>query len=96
METFVYTLKLNKDYQDQSTWDKEAYEVIEKHYLRLKSDFEIGKVIHVGKTKNAIGGFGFILFNEKSIEDAINYMNKDEAIKKGMMSGTCFSYQVIF
>lgn len=96
METYIYTLKLKEAYHDQTTWNKEVYEIIETHYNRLKNDFEIGRVINVGKTKDVIIGFGFVLFNASTLAEANKYMNEDEAILKGMKTGACFSYRVVF
>jgi hypothetical protein len=39
MEIYIYTLKLKEAYHDQTTWDKETYEIIEAHDNRLKNDF---------------------------------------------------------
>lgn len=95
METYIYLLKLRDIYQNHQTWGKKEYEVIEKHFNRLQKDFEIGKVIHVGRTHDPLNGFGFVLFSAHNLEEATNYMNEDEAIKQAMMTGACFSYKVI-
>ncbi len=94
-DLYLY-LKTKRGLSRSTTWNKEAYEIIETHYNRLKNDFEIGRVIHVGKTKDVINGFGFVLFNASTLAEANKYMNEDEAILKGMKTGACFSYRAVF
>ncbi|HOI85880.1 MAG TPA: hypothetical protein PLP48_07350, partial [Acholeplasmataceae bacterium] len=70
---------------------------VERHFLRLKKDFEAGKLMHVGRTDNPThGGFGIVIFEAKDDEDAQRYMDEDPAIIGKQMKGTCFLYRSVF
>jgi len=94
---YIYVLKLNPDYYDEDVWTDEVNQIIEAHFLRLKNDFETGKVIHVGRTENPKDdGFGLVIYHADSDLEAKLYMENDPAIKEGIMTGTYQKYKVVF
>lgn len=97
MQTFIYKIQLIQRLWDEKNWTKEDELTIEKHFQRIKKDFEIGKIIHVGKTliENQ-NGYGLGIFECENEEKAIRYMNEDPAIKEGIMTGSCLAYKVVF
>lgn len=97
MKTYLYKLTLTKRLWDEKNWTKKDEEIIEKHFLRIKNDIELGKIIHVGKTmKEDMHGFGIVVFKCEDEEEANAYMQDDIAIKEGLMTGICLEYKVIF
>lgn len=97
MKTYCYVLKLVERLFDENAWTDEDNAGVEKHFLRIKEDFESGKILHVGRTLTDIkNGFGLVVFKSEDIHEATKYMNEDEAIKNGQMTGRVFEYKVIF
>jgi len=97
MKTYVYKLELIERLWNMNQWTKEDEMMIEKHFLRIKEDFELSKIIHVGKTLiENHQGFGLVIFRCENEEEAIEYINEDPAIKEGIMSGSCLEYKVVF
>jgi len=95
--TYIYVLKLKSTYYDDDTWTDDVNQIIEDHFIRLKNDFESGKVIHVGRTEDPKNdGFGLVIYHADHDEEAKTYMENDPAIKKGMMTGTYQRYKVVF
>lgn len=97
MQTYVYKLKLNTTYYEDTNWTDDVNQIIESHYNRLKADFNMGLLKHVGRTSDPKGeGFGLVIFDSTSFEDALNYMNDDPAVKAGIMTAELFEYKWIF
>ena len=42
MQTFSYKIQLIQRLWDEKNWTKEDEQIIEKHFQRIKKDFEIG------------------------------------------------------
>jgi uncharacterized protein YciI len=97
MNTYCYVLKLIERLYDVTAWTQVDEEAVNNHFLRIKKDYETGKIIHVGRTINDnFKGFGLVVFTSEDILDATNYMNQDPAIKGGQMTGSVFEYKHIF
>jgi len=97
MNTYCYVLKLVERLFDDDAWTNEDNSAVEKHYLRIKSDYEAGKILHVGRTLSDIkNGFGLVVFKSEDILSATKYMNEDPAIMNGQMTGNVFEYKIIF
>ncbi|AUD62884.1 hypothetical protein BK010_04520 [Tenericutes bacterium MO-XQ] len=94
---YIYVLKFNPDYYDEDVWTDEVNQIIDAHFQRLKSDYEKGKVIHVGRTENPKDeGFGLVIYHADDDQDAKHYMENDPAIKNKIMTGTYQRYKVVF
>ncbi|HAX03826.1 MAG: hypothetical protein A2Y45_08095 [Tenericutes bacterium GWC2_34_14] len=97
MKTFIYQLKLDPRLYDNHAWTDEGKKAVECHYIRLKEDFEKGIIIHVGRTEDpTYDGFGIVVFNALSIEEAKAYMLDDPAVKGGQMTAKVFPYKQAF
>jgi len=97
MNTYCYILKLNPRLWDDASWTEHDHQIVHQHYLRLKTDFESGKLLHVGRTDDPThDGFGIVVFRAENIEDAKHYMKEDPAIIGRQMTGMCFEYRLIF
>lgn len=95
--TYIYILKLNQDYYDEDAWTDEVNQIMEAHFIRLKDDYEKGKVIHVGRTEDHKDkGFGIVIYHADNDQDAKDYMENDPAILVGLMTGSYQSYKVVF
>ena len=95
MEEFIYTLKLRSDLLNVDAWTDKEEQIVEDHFTRLKNDTEKGKVILAGRTTNSDETqFGIVIFTEVSWETALDYMNSDPAVKKGIMTATLFPYRI--
>lgn len=97
MNTYCYVLKLDERLFDDDAWTKEDEDAVNEHFLRIKKDYEAGKIIHVGRTLSDIKrGFGLVVFNSEDIKSATDYMNEDPAIMKRQMTGMIFEYKIVF
>ena len=97
MNTYVYVLKLSERLYDNQAWTSEDNASVNAHFHRIQADFNQGKIIHVGRTENPThDGFGIVVFKANSIEDAIQYMNDDPAVKNQQMTAQLFPYKHIF
>lgn len=97
MKTYAYVLKLNQRLYDESAWTKEDNEAVSEHFIRLKTDYEKGLVLHVGRTEDPRwDGFGFVVYHAENDEEAKHYAERDPAVIHGQMSVTYFPYKVVF
>ena len=95
--TYVYVLSLCKRLYDDSAWTDEDNLAVNRHFHRIKEDYENGKIIHVGRTTDPKNdGFGLVVFQAKNLEEAHLYMKNDPAILGGQMTGKVFEYKVVF
>jgi len=95
--TYIYVLKLNKDYYDEDAWTDEVNQIVEAHFIRLKDDYEKGKVIHVGRTEDPKNeGFGIVIYHADNDQDAKDYMENDPAVLVGLMTASYQPYKVAF
>lgn len=97
MKTYIYVLKLNPKLYDDKAWTKEDHEAVESHYLRLKTDFFKGFILHVGRTEDPKNdGFGIVIFHADTFEEAEDYMRKDPAVMGSQMEASVFEYKSVF
>ncbi len=75
----------------------EEDKVISEHVDYLKELTEKGTLILAGRTLNRdSSGFGIVIFNADSEEEANEIMLNDPAVKKNILKGTLFPYQTAF
>ena len=97
MTTYAYILKLVPRLYDAKAWTKAENETIDAHFMRLKEDYGLGVVLHVGRTSDpAFDGFGFVVFQAGNEEEAHAYANKDPAVIAGIMTVSVKEYKLIF
>lgn len=95
METYIYTLKLIPRLYEDDAWTSEEEACVNKHFLRLKNDFNRGIVLHAGRTQETKeNGFGIVIFKSVDLAHAIEYMKEDPAVQKGLMIAECQPYRV--
>lgn len=94
---YIYVLKLCERLYDDASWTDEDNIAVERHFHRIKEDYEKGKIIHVGRTTDPKNdGFGLVVFQADDLEEANQYMENDPAIIGGQMTGKVFEYKVVF
>ncbi|MBC8479786.1 MAG: hypothetical protein H8D46_04920, partial [FCB group bacterium] len=78
---FLYQLKLIPRLLDESNWTEEENRIVEKHFRHLKNLVKNGVVLHAGRTSLMDeDGFGIVIFQADSEEDAHEIMNSDPAV----------------
>lgn len=97
MQPYFYQLKLVARLHDEINWTPTDEETVTAHFERLKSDYEKGKVLHVGRSeetgKNA---FGIVVYLAENDQEAEQYMLQDPAVINGQMQATYTRYKLIF
>jgi uncharacterized protein YciI len=91
---FIYKLKLISRLYDENSWTDEDERIVTDHFIRLEEFMKRGIVILAGRTSDVISGFGIVIFNASSIEEAKSFMELDPAIKHGIMNGELFEYKI--
>jgi uncharacterized protein YciI len=96
MKTYIYVLKLCERLFNNDAWTDYDNQSVNEHYLRLKKDFESGKVLHVGRTSDpTFDGFGIVVYLATNNEEAITYMNNDPAVINGQMTAKYYEYNLV-
>jgi uncharacterized protein YciI len=94
---FVYMLKPVRLEMLTDEHTPEEDQIISEHVDYLKKITENGTLILAGRTLNRdSSGFGIVIFNANSEEEANEIMLKDPAVKKNILKGTLFPYQIAF
>jgi uncharacterized protein YciI len=97
MKTYAYVLKLDPRLYDESSWTDEDNKAVNDHFLRLQNDYQLGKVLHVGRTEDpTYEGYGFVVYQAENDVEAKKYMEDDPAVKGGQMTASYQSYKVVF
>lgn len=92
---FLYQLKLIPILLDESNWTDKENSIVQRHFEELQSWHQQGKLILAGRTLNMdSSGFGIVILEVDSEEEAINLMQSDPAIKEGIMTAVLFPYRV--
>ena len=92
---FLYQLKLIPTLLDESNWTDKENNIVQHHFEVLQSWQQQGKLILAGRTLMMdSSGFGIVILEVDSEEEAINLMESDPAIKEGIMTATLFPYRV--
>lgn len=95
MNQYLYKLKLVDRLSSDDAWTDEDNRIVSEHFNHLKALTEEGVALVVGRTNREYGdGFGIVIFMAKDWEDALEVMNSDPAIAKGIMVGTLFEYRI--
>lgn len=90
----IYILKLIPRLINDEGWTDDDHAVVDKHFNRLQSLKETGKLILAGRTLNDDASkFGIVILNAEE-EEARELMQSDPAIKEGIMTGELYPYRV--
>ncbi len=69
--------------------------IVSEHFARLKVLTEQGVVLLVGRTQdNSPRTFGIVIFQADSVEQALEIMNGDPALRKGIMRAELFPFRI--
>ncbi len=96
MKEYIYVLKLVQRLHDDKAWTELDNQTVNDHFLRLKTDHESGKVLHVGRTLDAVNGFGQVVFRAESDAEAEAYASSDPAVQNGQMTVKWMEYKTVF
>ncbi|OZM56213.1 hypothetical protein CIB95_12360 [Lottiidibacillus patelloidae] len=92
---YIYQLKVIPRLQEEANWTKKDSNIVTEHFKRLQILTEEKIVILAGRTLS-IGeeGFGIVIFEAESDDEAQLIMENDPAIKKGIMTAKLYPYRV--
>lgn len=92
---FLYQLKLIPTLLDESNWTDQENNIVQQHFNVLTGWQQQGKLILAGRTLIMdSSGFGIVILEVDSEEEATSLMKSDPAIKEGIMTATLFPYRV--
>lgn len=92
---FLYQLKLIPALLDESNWTDKENNIVQHHFEVLQNLQQEGTLILAGRTLNMDpSGFGIVILEVNSEEEAITLMENDPAVKEGIMTATLFPYRV--
>jgi len=92
---FIYVLKLRPRLLIEENWTDTDEEIVSRHFQKLQSLLNEGKLILAGKTDGLDEKtFGIVIFEAESKEEAIKIMKNDPAVKEGIMTAELFPYHV--
>jgi uncharacterized protein YciI len=92
---FIYVLKLIPRLLDQASWTEAEKKLVQVHFERLQALQKEGKVILAGRTLNMDPtGFGIVILEVGSEEEARQLMEQDPTVQEGMMTAQLFPYRV--
>ena len=92
---YIYILRLIPRLLETANWTQEDNAIIEDHFMKLQELLKEGTLILAGKT----GGldentFGIVILNAENEAQAMQLMNNDPAVLKGIMSARLFPFNV--
>lgn len=92
---FLYQLKLIPSLLDETNWTEKENKIVQHHFEELQDLQKAGKLILAGRTLNMDeNGFGIVILEVESEEEAQAFMENDPAVKEGIMEATLFPYRV--
>ena len=92
---FLYQLKLIPSLLDEENWTDRENDIIHHHFEVLQNLQNEGKLILAGRTLIMDPtGFGIVIVEVDSEEEAKELMESDPAVKEGIMEATLFPYRV--
>lgn len=92
---FLYQLKLIPSLLDEENWTDRENEIIQHHFEFLQNLRNEDKLILAGRTLIMDPtGFGIVIVEVDSEEDAKELMDCDPAVNEGIMEATLFPYRV--
>ncbi len=91
---YIYVLKLSPEFYNPDNWTERENNIVQDHFNRLKKMLEEGSLVLAGRTLNTDDdGFGIVIFNAASDEEAERIAESDPAVKAGIMSAQVFPYR---
>ncbi|MGE6486755.1 YciI family protein [Paenisporosarcina sp. NPDC076898] len=92
---FLYQLKLIPSLLEETNWTDYENNIVQKHFEELQRLQKIGTLILAGRTLDMdSSGFGIVILEVNSEEEARTLMENDPAVKEGIMTATLFPYRV--
>lgn len=94
-EQFLYRLRLIPRLLDEDNWTDKENQIVEEHFERLKGLLTDGRLVLAGRTLNMDPtGFGIVILEVESEEEARELMDGDPAVREGIMTAELFPYRV--
>ena len=95
MPTFLYQLHATRPEMLSIGSTPEEDAIVSEHFDHLKVLTEQGVMLFVGRTLNTDPScFGIAIFEADSEEQALQIMNDDPAVKKGIMRAKLYPFHV--
>lgn len=92
---FLYQLKLIPSLLIEENWTERENGIVDRHFKALQKQQQAGTLILAGRTLNMDpNGFGIVILEVESEEEAQSFMENDPAVKEGIMEATLFPYKV--
>ncbi len=74
---------------------REEQAIVSEHFAHLEALTGQGVVLLVGRTQdNSPRTFGIVIFQAESLEQALEIMNSDPAVVKGIMRAELFPFRI--
>lgn len=94
-QQFIYVLKLIERLYDDDSWTEEDNNIVKEHFEKLQRLNKEGTVILAGRTLNTDAeGFGIVILEVSSEDEARKLMNSDPAVRDGIMTAKLYPYRV--
>lgn len=92
---YLYRLKLIPTLLREENWTEKENGIVQHHFEVLQNLQKDGKLILAGRTLNMDpNGFGIVILEVSSEEEAREIMESDPAVKEGIMTAALFPYRV--
>ena len=92
---YLYQLKLIPHLLDEANWTEKENEIVSRHFAKLQSYQQEGKLLLAGRTLTMDpDGFGLVILEVHSEDEAQQLMENDPAVKEGIMTAKLFPYRV--
>ncbi|MBW9234197.1 YciI family protein [Leptospira santarosai] len=92
---FLYQLKLIPSLLQEANWTDQENNIVQQHFEELQHLKTIGKLILAGRTLEMdSSGFGIVILEVDSEDEARTLMENDPAVKEGIMTASLFPYRV--
>lgn len=96
-ETFLYHLELLEKFKTKNQWTDEEHTIQKEHVAYLDSLTNEKKIIVAGITEQGLKNHkGLVILRVESYEEALNIVQNDPSIKKGMMTADIEKFNVYF
>ncbi|MEH7343194.1 YciI family protein [Bacillus sp. JJ1532] len=90
---FLYQLKLIPSLLDEDNWTDKENNIVQEHFEVLQSLEKEGKLILAGRTLDT-DPLGLVILEVDTEEEAIELMENDPAVKKGIMEAKLSPYRL--
>ncbi|AIO18551.1 YCII-related domain protein [Candidatus Izimaplasma bacterium HR1] len=92
---YIYVLTLIERLISKDNWTAEDNDIVKEHFNNLVKLKKEGKLLLAGKTAGQDKDtMGIVIFKATSFEEANVLMINDPAIKKGIMTGKLWEYDI--